>query len=167
LYSVLPLADNGRDPAMKVRDAREIAGVGSGISNVWSHTMEVGSDTQAACLACLDRFIVAVNAYDLAAMEREMHFPHVRIALGTIMTYSQRGSNPLDLFERLQREDGWHRSEWIGKSIVQGDANKIHVAVRYRRMRSDGSVIGDYDSLYILTHLHDRWGIQARSSFGP
>ena len=129
--------------------------------------MAVGSDTEAACLACLDRFMAAVNAHDVAAMEREMHFPHARIAVGTIVTYAASGSNPLDLFERLQREDGWHRSAWISRDIVQGDGNKVHVAVRYTRLRRDGSVIGDYDSLYVLTRLHDRWGIQARSSFGP
>lgn len=129
--------------------------------------MTIDSETRAACLACLDRFMAAVNAHDPIAMEREMHFPHARIAVGTIVTYCAPGSNPLDLFERLQREDGWHRSEWIGKEIVQGDGNKVHVAVRYRRLRRDGSVIGNYDSLYILTHLQDRWGIQARSSFGP
>ena len=46
----------------------------------------------------------SVNAHDLAGMEREMHFPHARIATGTIATYAAPGSNPLDLFERLQRE---------------------------------------------------------------
>lgn len=125
------------------------------------------SEVQAACMACLDRFMDAVNAHDVTAMEREMHFPHARIAAGTIVTYAEPGSNPLDLFERLQREDGWHRSTWISKEIVQGDGKKVHVAVRYTRVRLDGSVVGDYDSLYILTHRDGRWGVLARSSFGP
>lgn len=129
--------------------------------------MAVGSDTEAAGLACLDRFMDAVNAHDVLAMEREMHFPHVRIAAGTIATYAAPGSNPLDLFDRLQRDDGWDRSQWISKAIVQGDDKKVHVAVRYTRLRQDGSVIGDYDSLYILTHRDGRWGVLARSSFGP
>ena len=129
--------------------------------------MAVTSTTEAACLACLDRFMEAVNAHDVTAMEREMHFPHARIAVGAIATYAAPGSNPLDLFERLQRDDGWHRSQWISKAIVQGDDKKVHVAVRYTRLRRDGSVIGDYDSLYILTHQAGRWGVLARSSFGP
>ena len=96
-----------------------------------------------------------------------MHFPHARIAAGTIVTYAEPGSNPLDLFERLQREDGWHRSTWISKAIVQGNDKKVHVAVRYARLRRDDSLIGDYDSHYILTHRDGRWGVLARSSFGP
>ncbi len=129
--------------------------------------MAINVETQTACLACLDRFMDAVNAHDVSAMEREMHFPHARIAAGTIVTYAAPGSNPLDLFERLQREDGWHRSTWISKTIVQSDDKKVHVAVSYSRLRRDGSLIGEYDSLYILTHHHGRWGVQARSSFGP
>lgn len=129
--------------------------------------MSIKIEAQAASLACLDRFMDAVNAHDVSAMEREMHFPHVRIAAGAIVTYAAPGSNPLDLFERLQREDGWDRSTWISKTIVQGDSRKVHVAVRYRRLRRDGSVIGDYDSLYILAHRDGLWGVVARSSFGP
>lgn len=129
--------------------------------------MAISVEAGSACLACLDRFMDAVNAHDVTAMEREMHFPHVRIAGGTIVTYAASGSNPLDLFERLQREDGWHRSAWISKEIVQGDGKKVHVAVRYTRLRQDGSVIGDYDLLYILTHKDCRWDVLARSSFGP
>lgn len=120
-----------------------------------------------ACMACLDRFMNAVNAGDVLAMEREMHFPHARIADDKVVTYAAPGSNPLDLFQRLRRDDGWHRSHWLGKTVVQGDARKVHAAVRYARLRGDGSVIGEYDSLYILTFRDGRWGIQARSSFGP
>ena len=120
-----------------------------------------------ACMACLDRFMDAVNAGDVLAMEREMHFPHARIADDTVVTYAAPGANPLDLFQRLGREDGWHHSRWLDKTIVQGDARKVHVAVRYARLRRDGSLIGEYDSLYILTFRGGQWGVQARSSFGP
>lgn len=129
--------------------------------------MAISVEAGSACVACLDRFMDAVNAHDVTAMEREMHFPHVRIAAGTIVTYAASGSNPLDLFERLQREDGWHRSTWISKAIIQGDDKKVHVAVRYTRLRRDDSVIGQYDSLYILACRDGRWGVLARSSFGP
>ena len=129
--------------------------------------MSVTRESDEACLACLDRFMDAVNAHDVSAMEQEMHFPHVRIAAGTITTYPAPGSNPLDLFSRLQLDDGWHRSQWISKAIVQGDDKKVHVAVHYTRMRRDGSIIGNYHSLYILTRQDGRWGVLARSSFGP
>ncbi len=129
--------------------------------------MTITPETQRQALKCLDRFMAAVNAHDVQALEAEMHFPHVRIAAGTLTTYAAAGTNPMDLFERLRRDDGWQRSDWLGKTIVQGDDKKVHVTVRYRRLRADGSIIGEYDSLYILSCLGDRWGVIARSSFGP
>ena len=120
-----------------------------------------------ACIACLDRFMVALNAYDAAAMDAEMHFPHVRFAGGTIAVYQVPGSNPMDLFERLRRDDGWHHSVWNERTVVQKNDTKVHMAVNYTRLRSDDSIIGVYDSLYALALKDGRWGVQLRSSFEP
>ena len=43
--------------------------------------------------------------------------------------------------------------------------NKVHVAVQFSRWRRDGSLIGRYKSIDIVTNQDGRWGIQARSSF--
>jgi hypothetical protein len=120
-----------------------------------------------ACIACLDRFMAALNAYDAAAMDAEMHFPHVRFAGGTIVVYPKPGNNPMDLFERLRREDDWHHSAWNKRTVVQHNDTKVHMTVNYTRYRADGSVIGRYDSLYVLALKDGRWGVQLRSSFGP
>ena len=120
-----------------------------------------------ACMVCLDHFMAGLNAYDAAAMDAEMHFPHVRFAEGRIVVYEKPGSNPMDLFDRLKREDSWHHSVWNTRSVVQHSKTKVHMAVNYTRYRSDGSAIGDYDSLYVLTLKDGRWGIRLRSSFGP
>jgi hypothetical protein len=119
------------------------------------------------CLACLDRWMAALNAYDAAAMDAELHFPHVRLAAGKLVVYEEPGSNPMDLFERLRREDDWHHSAWNRRDILQRSDAKVHMAVNYTRYRSDGSVIGHYDSLYVLVLREGRWGVQIRSSFGP
>ena len=38
---------------------------------------------------------------------------------------------------------------------------------RFVRLREDGSEISAFDSLYVLTHESERWGIKGRSSFAP
>ena len=111
--------------------------------------------------------MAGLNAYDADAMDGEMHFPHVRFAGGTLAVYPKAGNNPMDLFERLRREDGWHHSIWNSRDVVQQSATKVHMAVNYTRFRADGSVIGHYDSLYVLALKDARWGVQLRSSFGP
>jgi hypothetical protein len=121
----------------------------------------------AECMRVLDEFMAALNAHDAAAMDRAMHFPHVRIAGGKVSVYEAPGSNPMDLFDKLKREDDWKWSRWETRQLVQFTGKKAHYALSYTRFRSDDSVIGVYESLYVLTKDATGWGIQARSSFGP
>jgi hypothetical protein len=124
-------------------------------------------EIQQSCMKVLDAFMDALNAYDSAGMERCMHYPHPRIAVGKVVVYDAPGSNPMDLFDRLKKEDGWSYSRWVKREVIQCNDDKAHVALSYTRFRADHSVIGTYESLYILTKMDGRWGIQARSSFGP
>lgn len=129
--------------------------------------MTQNPDLQRLCDDLLARFMAALNAYDADAMDACMHFPHLRMAENKLTVYDAPGSNPMDLFDRLKAQDDWVRSAWDHIKIVQNNDEKIHLDVRYTRYRSDDSVIGVYDSLYILTLKDGRWGIQGRSSFGP
>jgi len=128
---------------------------------------ELRDRIDAACLRVLDRFMAALNAHDAAAMDAEMHFPHVRLAQGRVAVYEKPGSNPMDLFQRLKAEDDWLRSRWGRRELIQFSEVKAHYVVDYTRFRSDDSVIGVYESLYVLSFAEGRWGILARSSFGP
>ena len=120
-----------------------------------------------ACMLVLDHFMAGLNHYDAKAMDAALHFPHVRFAGGQIKTYPKAGDNPMDLFERLKREDDWKYSSWVSRELVQCSDIKAHYALSYTRFRSDDSVIGVYESLYVLTKVDHAWGIQLRSSFGP
>jgi hypothetical protein len=123
--------------------------------------------TQSACNAVLDKFMTALNAHDAEAMDRCMHFPHPRFAGTKVAIYTDAGSNPMDLFERLKAQDNWTHSRWETRDVVQFNESKAHVLLSYTRYRADDSVIGLYESMYIMTFIDGRWGIQARSSFGP
>ncbi len=115
----------------------------------------------------LDRFMASLNACDATAMDACLHFRHVRIAEDKVVVYERPGRNPMDLFERLKAEDGWHHSAWNQHKLVQHGPDKLYLDVRYTRFLADGSVIGVNASLYVLTQQDGIWGIQARSSFGP
>jgi hypothetical protein len=128
---------------------------------------QISPGDQMKCEDVLNRWMAALNRYDGAAMDALMHVPHVRIAGGAVTVYQQAGNNPMDLFERLRKQDGWHHSAWNETKLVQSSPVKAHYAVRYTRYREDGSVIGVYDSLYVLGLLGGAWKIQSRSSFGP
>lgn len=125
------------------------------------------NEIQQACFAVLDAFMEALNAHDASAMDATMHFPHVRFAGGKIRIYERAGSNPMDLFHVLREEDDWLYSRWRTRKLIQFNDDKAHIALSYTRYRRDDTVIGIYESLYILAKVDGRWGIQLRSSFGP
>ncbi|HEY4071999.1 MAG TPA: hypothetical protein VGM52_02730 [Herbaspirillum sp.] len=115
----------------------------------------------------LDNFMAALNAYDAVAMDATMHFPHLRFAGGQIKIYEAPGSNPMDLFTKLRNEDNWKYSAWDERELIQFNGKKAHYALSYTRYREDDSVIGVYESMYIITLIDGDWRIQVRSSFGP
>lgn len=123
------------------------------------------ADDEKQCMAALERWMDALNAHDADAMEREMRFPHVRLAKRKITIYDKPGSNPMDFFKRLEAESGWAHSRWDSRRIVHTLPGTAHIAVAYTRYRADGSVIGRYDSMYTMTRADDgAWKVQMRSS---
>ncbi|MFN9849979.1 MAG: hypothetical protein ACK56C_16625 [Alphaproteobacteria bacterium] len=113
----------------------------------------------------LDAFLLAFNARDLAAYEATFNFPHVRFASGTV-TIINPGYHKPGMFESGSLAD-WHHSAWDRRDVIHAGADKVHIDTRFTRYRKDGSVLGGFDSIYIVTRLDGRWGIQGRSSFAP
>lgn len=113
----------------------------------------------------LDAFLVAFNARDLAAYEATFNFPHVRFASNTV-TIINPGYHKPEMFERGSLAD-WDHSAWDRRDVIHAGADKVHIDTRFTRYRKDGSVLGGFDSIYIVTRLNGRWGIQGRSSFAP
>jgi hypothetical protein len=134
-----------------------------------THTIEarISLEDETRCQQILALWMAALNRYDATAMDALMRFPHVRLSAGKVTVYDTPGNNPMDLFDRLRQQEGWHRSDWNETKLVQASPTKAHYAVRYTRYREDGSIIGIYDSLYVFTALDGDWRIQCRSSFGP
>jgi hypothetical protein len=129
--------------------------------------MRTEKDVLDACMASLDRWMAALNAHDCAAMDEEMHFPHMRLAGGRAVIYERPGSNPMDLFNSLMNDSDWQRSEWMGRHPLQANDEKVHMTVTYARYAKDDTVIGIYDSLYVMVKVNGKWKTQIRSSFGP
>ena len=119
----------------------------------------------AAAQGRLDAFMVAFNARDLKAFEDSFNFPHVRFASGTV-TIINPGYHKPEMFERGSLTE-WDRSAWERREVIHAGADKVHINTRFTRYRKDGSVLGGFDSIYIVTRVNGRWGIQGRSSFAP
>jgi hypothetical protein len=119
----------------------------------------------AAAMACLDAFMAAFNARDVTAFEATFNFPSVRLASGTLAII-EPGYHAPQMFERGPLSD-WDHSAWDRREIIHAGADKVHIDTRFTRYRADGSVIGGFDSVYVVTREDGHWGVKARSSFAP
>lgn len=119
----------------------------------------------AAAQERLDAFMTAFNARDLPAFEATFNFPHVRFASGAV-TIINPGYHKPEMFETGALTE-WDHSAWTRREVVHAGPDKVHINTRFTRFRKDGSVLGGFDSLYIVTRVNGHWGIQGRSSFAP
>lgn len=123
------------------------------------------SDSQAisAALEVLDRHISALNAGDAAALAETLHFPHYRLA-GACMQVWERPDSYLKDFSSRAGND-WHHSAWEFRKAIAASTDKVHVDAQFARYRADGSVLGRYRSLWVVSRIEGRWAAQLRSSF--
>ena len=121
-------------------------------------------DIESEVMRLLDDYMSAWNRKDLAAWERTFHFPHYRLAGGKMTVLDRPGLQDATRVWASAGSD-WHHSRWDRRRIIHSSADKVHVDTKFTRCRADGSVIGSFESLYIVTKEDGRWGVKMRSSF--
>jgi hypothetical protein len=119
----------------------------------------------AAAMACLDAFMAAFNARDLTAFGATFNYPSVRIASNRLVII-EPGHHQPGMFESGALSK-WDHSAWERREVIHAGPDKVHIDTRFTRYRADGSVIGGYDSIYVVTCQDGHWGVKARSSYAP
>src|SRR4051812_29102433 len=127
---------------------------------------ETNEAAVAGARAALDGFMAAFNVEDADAIRaRWFHFPRVRFHSGKVTVMTEPSDYHNLVWARRGQSAGWGRSAWDYQEVIDAGPEKVHFRVQFSRFRADGTFIGSYRSLYIVT-LHDgRWAIQARSSW--
>jgi hypothetical protein len=125
----------------------------------------VNQQSADAAMKVLDDFMTAFNARDIAAWQRTFNFPSVRLASGTLTIIDESYHQP-EMFGRGALTE-WDHSAWDRRSVIHAGDDKVHIDTRFVRYRADGSVIGGFDSIYVVTCEDGHWGVKARSSFAP
>ncbi len=113
----------------------------------------------------LDQFMAAFNARDIDAWQKTFNFPSVRLASNTLVIIDADYHKP-EMFSRGALSE-WDRSAWERRTVIHAGADKVHIDTRFTRYRKDGSVIGGFDSIYVITCEDGHWGVKCRSSFAP
>ncbi|MEM7405135.1 MAG: hypothetical protein AAF458_07560 [Pseudomonadota bacterium] len=129
-------------------------------------TDSADSSPEQAARAVLHGFMEAFNAEDADAMRsRWFHFPHVRFHSGQVSVMERPEDLYLFVWTREGQARDWHHTAWDYIETIDAGEDKVHFRVQFTRFRADGSAIGNYRSLYIVTLIDGRWGIQSRSSW--
>jgi hypothetical protein len=122
--------------------------------------------SEAEAMKLLDEFMATFNARDLKAYAATFNYQSVRLASGRVIVLDGPDSHRPEMFDWLVSQ-GWHHSAWDRRMIIHSSQDKVHFDTRFTRYREDGSRLGAYDSLYVVTNQDGHWGVQARSSFAP
>jgi hypothetical protein len=143
-----------------------LIGVMTGSSVAGKRSEALAPDIESEVMRLLDDYMNAWNRKDLDAWERTFHFPHYRLASAKMTVLERPG---LQDATRVWGSAGgdWHHSRWDRRRIIHSSPDKVHIDTKFTRCRADGSVIGSFESLYILTKEDGRWGVKMRSSFAP
>lgn len=120
-----------------------------------------------AAHSVLDDFMREFNNRDLPGLAKTLNYPHVRFASGTVEIFSTSNEFSDRPVYKSLIASGWDHSHWLTREVVLASPKKIHIATTFSRFDQDNQVIGTYQSLYIVTKVDGRWGIQARSSLAP
>jgi len=121
--------------------------------------------SSAAAMQVLDDFMTAFNARDVEAFEKTFNFPSIRLASAKLITLNKGDMTPERFTTGALAE--WDHSAWERRKIIHAGEDKVHVDTRFARYRKDGSVIGGFDSIYVITKENGHWGVKIRSSFAP
>ena len=119
----------------------------------------------AAAQKVLDDFMAAFNARDIPAFEKTFNFPSIRLASGRLITLNPGDMKP-ERYTTGALAD-WDHSKWERREVIHAGPDKVHIDTRFTRYRKDGSVIGGFDSVYVITLEGGHWGVKIRSSYAP
>lgn len=119
----------------------------------------------AAAQKVLDDFMATFNARDIPAFEATFNFPSARLASQGLVILNAGDMKPERYTTGPLAE--WDHSKWDRREVIHAGPDKVHIDTRFTRYRKDGSVIGGFDSIYVITRQDGHWGVKIRSSYAP
>ena len=128
--------------------------------------LDLPAEVQAAiqnAIAVVDAHMAALNARDPDGLAATLHFPHYRLAGHTMKIWETPDTYLDDFYARAG--EGWGRSQWNRQDVIHAEAAKVHLDMEFTRFRTDGSELGTYCSIWVITRIDGRWAAQLRSSF--
>ncbi|HZL93797.1 MAG TPA: hypothetical protein VFB99_09135 [Vicinamibacterales bacterium] len=122
------------------------------------------STSSAAALKAVTAFFDACNSHDLTRLVDAIHYPHVRVADGSIeisRTAADFRSGP-----EQGRLRTWFQTRLDSSRVVQVTATGANIVVAFSRLGRDGRVLSTDEGVFLAVVREGVWKIQARSTMG-
>jgi hypothetical protein len=146
--------------------AKVSLGVLGGLSLLMGYISAAGmkeSEREAEARKPIDDFFAALNARDIEACRRTLHYPHIQIAGNELSILNDPESFQID-FQSLSSE-GWTYSTLDSCIMRQSCDEKVHFEVQLSMNKATISRYATYQALWVVTKKEGIWGIQCRSIF--
>ena len=115
----------------------------------------------AGAMAALDEFVLSLNRKNMEDLAATLNYPHVRFASGNVRVWESAEEFAMGT------GIGWDHSHWLSREVTMASPDKVHIETVFQRWNDRNELIGEYQSLYLVTLVDGHWGIQARSSLAP
>ena len=96
-----------------------------------------------------------------------LHFPHVRLWENKFSIFEDAEAflKGYDIQTENLKKEGWDHTVTLDIKAVQSEEQKVHLLLHQSRRNKEGKEYHNFQTLWILTKINDKWGIQFRSSF--
>ncbi|MCP4755559.1 MAG: hypothetical protein GY866_32250 [Proteobacteria bacterium] len=127
----------------------------------------VNNEYEEKAVEAANAYMDAFNAGDRDTLATCINYPHARVGEGGKLVVAEKPGDEMhpNFFEWFRKNKEWNHSCWDLREVIQSFENKVHLMVTFSRYRADGSKIGIYPSIWVMTKQDGHWGIKMRSSF--
>ena len=114
----------------------------------------------------VEAYFEGLNHNNSSELLKVSHFPHFRISPKGELIVFETPTDFMKWFYNKTNSDNWHHSELnkINTSLITD--TKLHSQFTFTRYRSDNSIIGQYQAIYIIIYVNGKWGIKGGSGNG-
>jgi hypothetical protein len=127
----------------------------------------VNNESEEKAVKAAIGYMDAFNEADVNKTDSFINFPHALVGANGVLSVSEKAgtlSSP-KFFSDFRQRYGWNHTCWDSRTVIHSNENKVHLVVTYSRYRADGSKIGTFPSIWIMTRHDNHWGFKLRSNF--
>ena len=98
---------------------------------------------------------------------KHMHFPHIRLWENKFSIFKNKEEflKGFDQQSKNLASERWSHTVTKSIQVIQSDPEKVHLILHQSRRDKNGKEYHNFHTLWIMTKINEKWGIQFRSSF--